>query len=96
MREKSAELFAKMLNDKLVGPRCRIILSKFLPVIFMDAMRDSPEASVHMFEGQLTLTAIVFSNNLLVLLGVIISIKFGFLAFLVSVFVFYLLLPDVK
>ena len=53
MREKSAELFAKMLNDKLVGPRCRIVLSKFLPVIFMDAMRDSPEASVHMFESKL-------------------------------------------
>ena len=53
VREKSAELFAKMLNDKLVGPRCRIVLSKFLPVIFMDAMRDSPEASVHMFESKL-------------------------------------------
>lgn len=52
VREKAAELFAKMLNDKLIGPRCRIVLSKFLPVIFMDAMRDSPEASVHMFEGE--------------------------------------------
>ncbi|KAL3854398.1 hypothetical protein ACJMK2_013668 [Sinanodonta woodiana] len=51
VREKTAELFAKMLSDKLVGPRVRIILSKFLPSIFMDAMRDSPEASVHMFEG---------------------------------------------
>ena len=29
----------------------RILLSKFLPVIFMDAMRDSPETAVHMFEG---------------------------------------------
>ncbi|XP_056011194.1 dnaJ homolog subfamily C member 13-like isoform X2 [Ostrea edulis] len=51
VREKTAELMAKMLSDKLVGPKVRIILSKFLPVIFMDAMRDSPEASVHMFEG---------------------------------------------
>jgi len=40
-----------MLSDKLTGPKVRILLSKFLPVIFMDAMRDSPEASVHMFEG---------------------------------------------
>ena len=52
-REKTAELFAKMLSDKLVGPKVRIILSKFLPGIFMDAMRDSPEASVHMFEGRI-------------------------------------------
>ncbi|KAK6166630.1 hypothetical protein SNE40_023278 [Patella caerulea] len=51
IREKTAELFAKMLSDKLVGPKVRIILNKFLPSIFMDAMRDSPEASVHMFEG---------------------------------------------
>ncbi|KAK0045772.1 dnaJ subfamily C member 13-like isoform X1 [Biomphalaria pfeifferi] len=51
VREKTAELFAKMLSDKLVGPKVRILLNKFLPPIFMDAMRDSAEASVHMFEG---------------------------------------------
>ncbi|GFN83676.1 Dnaj homolog subfamily c member 13-like, partial [Plakobranchus ocellatus] len=51
VREKSAELMAKMLSDKLVGPKVRIVLNKFLPPIFMDAMRDSAEASVHMFEG---------------------------------------------
>ena len=52
LREQTAELFAKILSDKLVGPKVRIIVAKFLPAIFMDAMRDSPEASVHMFEGQ--------------------------------------------
>ncbi|CAG5130505.1 unnamed protein product, partial [Candidula unifasciata] len=51
IREKTAELFAKMLSDKLVGPKVRILLNKFLPPIFMDAMRDSAEAAVHMFEG---------------------------------------------
>ncbi|CAG2229949.1 DNAJC13 [Mytilus edulis] len=51
VREKTAELLSKMLSDKLVGPKVRIVLSKFLPPIFMDAMRDSPEASVHMYEG---------------------------------------------
>ena len=52
VREETASLFAKMITDKLVGPRVRIVLSKFLPVIFMDAMRDSAEASVHMFESE--------------------------------------------
>jgi len=52
LREQTAELFAKILSDKLVGPKVRIIVAKFLPAIFMDAMRESPEASVHMFEGQ--------------------------------------------
>lgn len=51
VRERSAELFSKMMSDKLIGPKVKIILSKFLPAIFMDAMRDSAEASVHMFEA---------------------------------------------
>ncbi|XP_071822188.1 dnaJ homolog subfamily C member 13-like isoform X2 [Apostichopus japonicus] len=51
VRKKSAELFAKMQSDKLLGPRIKIILCKFLPSAFMDAMRDSNEAAVHMFEG---------------------------------------------
>lgn len=51
VRIRTAELFAKMMGDKLIGPRVKIVLSKFLPSIFMDAMRDNPDASVHMFEG---------------------------------------------
>lgn len=55
VRERSAELFSKMMSDKLIGPKVKIVLAKFLPAIFMDAMRDSAEASVHMFEGKSTL-----------------------------------------
>lgn len=51
VRERSAELFSKMMSDKLIGPKVKILLAKFLPAIFMDAMRDSAEASVHMFEA---------------------------------------------
>ncbi len=54
MRAKAAELFNKMMADKLVGPKVKITLSKFLPTIFMDAMRENPEISVHMFEGKIT------------------------------------------
>ncbi|XP_062518532.1 LOW QUALITY PROTEIN: dnaJ homolog subfamily C member 13-like [Corticium candelabrum] len=50
VRESAATLFAKMIADKLLGPKVRLILNKFLPPIFMDAMQDNPEASVHMFE----------------------------------------------
>ncbi|KAL8616890.1 hypothetical protein ACOMHN_041809 [Nucella lapillus] len=52
VRAKTAELMAKMQSDKLVGPKVRIVLSKFLPSAFMDTMRDSAEASVRMFEGK--------------------------------------------
>ena len=51
VREQTAALLAKMTTDKLVGPKVRIMLCKFLPTIFIDAMRDSPEASVNMFES---------------------------------------------
>lgn len=51
VREATAALFSKMIGDKLTGPKVRIILTKFLPLIFLDAMRDNPEAAVHMFEN---------------------------------------------
>ena len=51
VRETTAALLAKMMNDKLRGPRMRIVLTKFLPLIFMDAMRDNPENSVSLFES---------------------------------------------
>ena len=51
VREATAALLGKMLTDKLRGPKIRIFLSKFLPEIFMDAMRETPEGSVTMFEG---------------------------------------------
>lgn len=52
VREQTAALLGKMIADKLVGPKVRIILTKFLPLIFMDAMKDNPEASVTMFESE--------------------------------------------
>lgn len=49
-RERCAELLARMCSDKLVGPKVKLCLGAFLPTIFADAMRDSPEAAVNMFE----------------------------------------------
>lgn len=52
IRQTCAELLAKMTSDKLVGPKVRLALGAFLPPIFADAMRDSPETAVSMFESQ--------------------------------------------
>ena len=35
--------------DKLVGPKVRISINKFLPTIFVDAMKQSPEVNFHCF-----------------------------------------------
>lgn len=51
VRESCAELLARMSADKLVGPKVRLALGAFLPPIFADAMRDNPQACVHMFES---------------------------------------------
>ncbi|CAG2170123.1 unnamed protein product, partial [Oppiella nova] len=51
VREKSAELLSKMTSDKLNGPRIKLVLTKFLPSLFIDAMKDSPQTSVHLFDG---------------------------------------------
>lgn len=51
VRSQTAELFSKMTSDKLVGPKVRLTLIRFLPGVFMDAMRDNAEAAVHIFEG---------------------------------------------
>jgi len=50
VRIGAASIFSKMCADKLHGPRVVIILSKFLPPIFHDAMRENAEAAVHMYE----------------------------------------------
>lgn len=50
VRVKAAELFAKLFSDKLLGPRIRILLGRFLPAAFLEAMRDSVDNSVAMFE----------------------------------------------
>jgi len=51
VRQGAAELLARMSLDKLVGPKIRIATEVFLPPIFLDAMRDSPETSVNMLES---------------------------------------------
>lgn len=50
VRESAAELLAKMSSDKLAGPKVKLDLSKFLPRLFSEAIRDAPKQCVHMFE----------------------------------------------
>jgi hypothetical protein len=40
-----------MMRDKLVGPKVRLILQKFLPSKFEDEMMMSPSSAVSTFEG---------------------------------------------
>ncbi|KAM8967651.1 dnaJ homolog subfamily C member 13 isoform 1-T1 [Pelodytes ibericus] len=63
VRSQTAELFAKMTTDKLIGPKVRIALTKFLPGVFMDAMRDNPEAAVHIFEGTHENPELIWNDN---------------------------------
>ena len=51
-RERAAEVITKMVTDKLVGPKVRICVTKFLPTIFVDAMKQNPEAAVSMLDSE--------------------------------------------
>ncbi|VDN50229.1 unnamed protein product [Dracunculus medinensis] len=50
-RIASAELLAKLQCDKLSGPRWNRFITRYLPPIFADALRDSPCAAVTMFDS---------------------------------------------
>ncbi|XP_041101155.1 dnaJ homolog subfamily C member 13-like [Polyodon spathula] len=63
VRSQTAELFAKMTSDKLIGPKVRLTLMKFLPGVFMDAMRDNSEAAVHIFEGTHENPELIWNDN---------------------------------
>jgi DnaJ family protein C protein 13 len=63
VRETAAALFAKLLADKLRGPKVRILLCKFLPAIFTDAMRDNAEAAVAMFESKHENPELIWSDE---------------------------------
>ncbi|VDM52100.1 unnamed protein product, partial [Angiostrongylus costaricensis] len=47
----SAELLTKLQSDKLTGPRWTRFITKFLPPIFADALRDSPNTAITMFDS---------------------------------------------
>lgn len=50
IRESAAECLGKLTADKLSGPKIRISVCRFLPLVFLDAMIDNPPISVQMFE----------------------------------------------
>ncbi|VDK89027.1 unnamed protein product [Litomosoides sigmodontis] len=47
----AAELLAKMQADKLTGPRWSRFIMRFLPPIFTDVLRDSPQTALSMFDS---------------------------------------------
>ncbi|MFH4982194.1 hypothetical protein AB6A40_008903 [Gnathostoma spinigerum] len=50
-RLASAELLTKLQNDKLTGPRWTRFIGRYLPPIFIDALRDSPKTAISMFDS---------------------------------------------
>jgi DnaJ family protein C protein 13 len=50
LREYAANVLSKIMNDRLHGPRVRLQLIKYLPNLVIDAMRESSETSIQLFE----------------------------------------------
>nr|XP_031831200.1 dnaJ homolog subfamily C member 13 [Nomia melanderi] len=63
IRETAAELLGKMSSDKLAGPKVKLDLSKFLPRLFSEAIRDVPKQCVHMFETKHENPELIWDDN---------------------------------
>lgn len=63
IRETAAELLGKMSSDKLAGPKVKLDLSKFLPRLFSEAIRDAPKQCVHMFETKHENPELIWDDN---------------------------------
>lgn len=63
VRETAAELLGKMSSDKLAGPKVKLDLSKFLPRLFSEAIRDAPKQCVHMFETKHENPELIWDDN---------------------------------
>lgn len=50
-RIKSAELISRITYDRLSGFQACLILNRFLPMIFVDAMKDSTRDAVNLFDN---------------------------------------------
>ncbi|XP_064489524.1 dnaJ homolog subfamily C member 13-like [Ornithodoros turicata] len=63
VRERTGELLSKMSADKLQGRRLSLALGRFLPEVFLDAMRQSPQEAVHLFEGNQENPELIWNNE---------------------------------
>lgn len=63
IRETAAELLAKMSSDKLSGPKVKLDLSKFLPRLFSEAIRDAPKQCVQMFDTRQENPELIWDDN---------------------------------
>ncbi|KAL0869621.1 hypothetical protein ABMA27_005874, partial [Loxostege sticticalis] len=63
-REAAVELLARMMADKLHGPKVRLTISRYVPGVFAEAMREGGAASaVHMFDAQHEHPELVWSDD---------------------------------
>lgn len=47
---KAAELLGRLIDDKISGPKIKLVISHILPPIVCDVMRDSPQVATNFLE----------------------------------------------
>ncbi|XP_049876765.1 dnaJ homolog subfamily C member 13 [Pectinophora gossypiella] len=63
-REAAVELLARMMADKLHGPKVRLTISRYVPGVFAEAMRESGASSaVHMMDANHEHPELVWSDE---------------------------------
>lgn len=52
LRVRAAELLARLCNDKLSGPRVKLVLDHFLPSTLTDSLREAPAGSISLLDSE--------------------------------------------
>uniref|UniRef100_A0A834R1S3 DnaJ -like protein subfamily C member 13 n=1 Tax=Sarcoptes scabiei TaxID=52283 RepID=A0A834R1S3_SARSC len=63
VREKAAQLLVKIISDPLNGQYCSWILSKFIPSVFMNAMKDAPQNAINMYDENRENPELIWTNE---------------------------------
>ncbi|KAI8419847.1 hypothetical protein MSG28_008479, partial [Choristoneura fumiferana] len=64
VRETAVELLSRMMSDKLHGPKVRLTMSRYIPGVFAEAMRESgPASAAHMFDSRHEHPELVWSDE---------------------------------
>lgn len=64
VRLRSADLMARITGDKLSGGQARLILNRFLPMIIVDAMKNSTKDAVNLYDNNQENPELIWNSNI--------------------------------
>lgn len=64
VRNKTTELFSRLLSDKLSGPRVKLALGHFLPPSICDTLKDAPSSVLSLLDSSQENPELVWNDKI--------------------------------